>query len=196
MVLPVCFFFHTRTSFSNKVVLDMEIQFLHERFTEKDPKFLMDHIRRMGSGEAPFFPTTLSLVYGRLVEKAFPKRTSFGFDLGYLTGGQGPTIPTPILQASTSTSSVASPPTSSFNLQAPAPTPLTTKRVGLKCARCGCIISIYSLYDGLYCPQCPETGRNGKGEKGRPFMRCAGCNALREGHGTVCLKPKCGGEFM
>ncbi|KAF9642810.1 hypothetical protein BDM02DRAFT_3273313 [Thelephora ganbajun] len=65
------------TSFaaSHKAVMDMEIQFFHENFTEKDPKLLMDHIQRMASGEAPFFSTTLSLVYGKLLEKAFTQPT-------------------------------------------------------------------------------------------------------------------------
>ena len=49
--------------------MDMEIQFLHETFLGKDPKLLVDHIRRMGSGEAPLFSTTLSLVYDKLAEK-------------------------------------------------------------------------------------------------------------------------------
>lgn len=39
----------------HKAVLDMEIQFLHERFTEKDPKLLIDHIQQMASGEHPTF---------------------------------------------------------------------------------------------------------------------------------------------
>jgi hypothetical protein len=62
---------HAWISFSHKAVLDMEIQFFHEMITEKDPKLLIDHIERMASGGTPFFPTTLSLVYDKLFEKAF-----------------------------------------------------------------------------------------------------------------------------
>ena len=50
----------------------MEIGIFLDNFTEEDPELLMDHVQRMSSGEAPFFPTTLSLLYGKLVEKAAP----------------------------------------------------------------------------------------------------------------------------
>ena len=60
----------------------MEIEFLHQKFTEKDPKLLMDHIQRMASGEAPFFATTLGVVYDKLAEKAFPKRPRVLCDVG------------------------------------------------------------------------------------------------------------------
>ena len=49
----------------------MEIQFFHEMITRRDQKMLIDHIERMASGGTPFFPTTLSLVYDKLFEKAF-----------------------------------------------------------------------------------------------------------------------------
>jgi hypothetical protein len=62
---------HTWTSFNHNAVLDMEIEFFHERFADKDPKLLIDHIERMASGGTLFFPTTLSLVYDKLFEKAF-----------------------------------------------------------------------------------------------------------------------------
>ena len=76
--------------------MDMEIQFLLKNFTEKDPKLLMDHVRRMASGEAPFFATTLSLVYGKLVEKVFTRPTSSSSGTSGLekpTEGQGVIIP-------------------------------------------------------------------------------------------------------
>ena len=61
--------------------MDMEIQFLHENFTEKDPKLLMDHIKKMAAREAPFFGTTLSLVFDKLVEKTStrPVLSGIGF---------------------------------------------------------------------------------------------------------------------
>jgi len=171
----------------------MEIQFICENFTEKDPKSLMDHIQSMASGEAPFFATTLSLVYYKLVQKIFSKRAPLGSGLG----GQTIATPTPSLQESTSTSSVIL----SSNWQAPAPVtePVTSdtviKWVGLKCARCFNVASIHNLRDDLYCPQCPDTGRNGRGEKGWPFMRCMGCNDLRELRIGGCVKAKCRGVF-
>ena len=78
--------------FSHKAVMDMEIQFLHEKFTEKDPRLLIGHIQRMASGEAPFFATTLGLVYEKLVEKAFSRPVPSGSGLGNLLrpGVRGP----------------------------------------------------------------------------------------------------------
>ena len=148
----------------------MEIQFLHENFTEKDSKLLMDHIQRMGSGEAPFFSTTLSLVYDKLVEKAFPKHTSPGLGLGC----QSVATPTPPVQASPSTPGIAS----SSNLQAPAPVPepisseATIKRVEYyQCVRCHGAVSEYDLRNSLHCPRCSGTGRNGRGKRRWSFMQ-------------------------
>jgi len=182
---------------SHREVLDMEIRFLHERFTQRDPKFLVDYAQRVASGEATFFPATLGLVYDELVEGTFRKHTSSSSGLA---GGQSVTTP----QASTSTSSVTSSSTSSSaNSEAsfsdsPAPqirvlSNSTIKRVGLKCVRRWCTAPVNSLYDGLHCPRCPDTGRNGRGQRGRPFMQCVGCNTLRVRRGNVCLK--CGGQF-
>lgn len=53
----------------------MEIEVL-DACAEKDSKLLLDHIQSVVSGEASFFPTTLSLVYDRLIGKAFPKGSS------------------------------------------------------------------------------------------------------------------------
>ena len=55
--------------------MDMEVEFFQSNFTQPDPKVLMDHIQKMTSGEAPYFPETLSLVYGKLFSKAFPQTT-------------------------------------------------------------------------------------------------------------------------
>jgi hypothetical protein len=86
----------------------MEIQFLHENFTEKDPGLLKDHVQRMASGEAPFFPATLGLVYHRLIENVSPKHTPPGFGSSNVTRGQKLTNPTPTHQRSTSTSNAVS----------------------------------------------------------------------------------------
>ena len=51
--------------------MDLEIKFFHETPVQ-DPKLLVDHIHRMASGEAPFFPATLGLVYGTLAKKVLP----------------------------------------------------------------------------------------------------------------------------
>jgi len=169
----------------------MEIQFLHENFTEKDSKSLTDHIQRMGSGEAPFFAATLSLVYGGLVENALSKHAPLDSGLG----GQGTPTHTPHLHASTSTPNV----TLSSNSQAPAPAPepassdTTTKWVGLKCTRCYGVSSVRNLRDDLYCPQCPATGWNGRG---RPFMRCMTCKRIRETHVDRCVNANCSGAFI
>ena len=56
------------------------------------------------------------------------------------------------------------------------------RRTALHCARYQRehIYSLSELLEGLYCPACHEFGKNGKGEYGRPFTRCGGCNALRD----------------
>jgi hypothetical protein len=89
----------------------MEIRFLREMFTEKDSKLLMDHVQRMASGEAPFFPKTLGLVYYKLAKKPLQKHTPSGFGPGNPAGGQRLTNPTSALQGSTSTPSITSSPT-------------------------------------------------------------------------------------
>ena len=73
----------------------MEIRVLYEMFTGKDPKSLMDHIQKMASGEAPFYSTTLSLVYDKVVEELFTKRVPPGRGPGELTEGQSATVLTP-----------------------------------------------------------------------------------------------------
>lgn len=170
LIVLLARFLNSWTSFSHKAVFDMEIQFFHERFSEKDPKLLIDHIQRMASGEAPFFSATLSLVYQKLAEKVFPKHTP----------------------------NIASPPDLQVPAPVPdpAPTSTTTKWSKLKCARCDRIIPVTNLYNGLHCPHCPDTGKNGRGERGRPFMRCADCNTLRDCRVTICLKSNCWCKFM
>ena len=77
--------------------MDMEIQFLHKNLTEKDPKLLMDHIKKMASREAPFFATTLSLVFDKLVEKTSPRPVPTGFGFGKSSGTRDPSpFPAPV----------------------------------------------------------------------------------------------------
>jgi len=195
----------------------MEIRFLHETFTEKDPELLIDHIQRMVSGEAPFFPTTLSLVYDRLVEQTFPKHISPGPGLWGLTKGQNITTPTPVHTSafafgitSPSTPITTPPPITTIHplparrasllvpppiLRPASPNP-TIRPAGLRCIRCHRVKSINNLYNNLHCPQCPANGRNGKGEKGRPFMCCTKCGALRDKPTGACSKPKCRRQFV
>ena len=176
---------------SHEEVLDMEIQLLLERFAQKDPKSLMKYIEKMASEEALFFPTTLSLIYDKLIENA----------LSGPTGSQSVFHPTPP-QASTSTSSVTpfstiSPTVSSSNLQAPAsihvPVPSTTptNSTSLRCIRCGELIRLRDLYQGLRCPQC--TPINGWG---RPIMQCVACDALRTECREDCHRQKCRRMFL
>jgi hypothetical protein len=86
----------------------MEIQFLHKMSTEKNPKLLMDHVRRMASGEAPFFPATLGLVYYKLVEEVPPTHPPSGPGPDNATRGQDLPNPTPTLQELTPTSNITS----------------------------------------------------------------------------------------
>ncbi|KAF9779859.1 hypothetical protein BJ322DRAFT_1113175 [Thelephora terrestris] len=98
-------------SVSNEAIMEMEIDFLHNNVIEKNPKLLTDYIRSMASGESPFFPTALSLVYDGLVGKTFSKQHTFTFGSNSFPGAQSVTTPTP-LQPSTWTSTTASSSTS------------------------------------------------------------------------------------
>ena len=179
----------------------MEIQFIHAK--EMDHKLLIDHIQRMASGEAPFFPTTLSLVYDKLLEKAFTKHTPFGSGPGDCTEGKSPTHPIPPSQATTSSSSITSsfvigPAASSSNLQPRSstrgPVPLiTTAKLGqLKCVRCGEVAPLRDLYGGLYCPRCQKSCRSVR----RAFMQCRSCGIWRTMQRGDCCKGGCGRRFM
>jgi len=180
----------------------MEIQFLHEQFTDNDPKLLMDHIQRMTAGEAPFFPTTLSFVYDKLIEKAFTQHTSPGSGLEKSTGGQSVMVPNSPIEASTSISRITPPPAASVtppsSLQTPAPNPepispsTTAPRAWLRCNQCGEHAPLEDLYDGLRCPQCPSRG----GKKGRPFMQCEFCNIVRVTRRDDCIKILCRAMFI
>ena len=163
--------FHARSPFSHEAVLDLGVQLLYDCPSKDHPQLLTDHIQRMASGEAPFFPTTLSLVYDKLVGKALPKGI-----------------------ASPSTLDVTSP----SNLPAgpitgAVPSSATNDWAELKCARCRGVEPVQRLLSGLYCPTCPATGRNGKYQRGRPFMRCTWCSTLRDRTGRVCHA--CGSRF-
>ena len=179
----------------------MEMQFLHERVTEKDPKLLIDRIQRMASGDAPFFPTTLSLVYDKLLEKAFEKRTPFGPGPGECTRGEGLIHPAPP-HACTSGASIPSSPavdpnTSSSNLQTPASTigpipPITTPNsTWLKCRQCGEASRLRDLRNGLYCPRCPTESK-----KGKVLMWCSSCKLLRGRVKGVCERNACRKTFL
>jgi len=173
----------------------MEIQFLHEKAIKKDPKLLTGCIRKMGSGEAPFFPTTLSLVYDTLVERAFTTH-----DPGpSCTEGQTSVRPVPPSQPSTSTLKVNPPPTvhppaSSSKLRSRAstcePGPLTTatRSAWLKCVRCHEVAWLRDLHEGLYCPRCPGDWVG--------LMRCTVCNLLRTQKRGDCSENTCRRTFM
>ena len=181
----------------------MEIQFLHETFAGKEPKLLMDHIRRMGTGEAPFFSTTLSLVFDRLVEKTVALSVPSGSCLGKSTEIQNTVAHTTLPQASTPASpsfwdSDAVFPTSwgsvatSSSSRPPAPTPTPVSRsvlssnqaplAWLVCTKCGQRALSAELYQGIRCPKCPLNST----KKGPPYMHCQSCNIMR----TKC-RPKC-----
>ena len=181
----------------------MELQFFHERVNEMDPKLLIDRIRRMASGEVPLFPTMLSLVYDKVVEKALTKCTPFGPGPSDCAGGESlfrPTPPPP--QASTSNFNIPPSPTvdtidsfSNFQVLAfahgPVP-PITTPSAWLRCQKCGEVALLRDLYEGLRCPQCPTRGK----KKGRPFMECTSCYASQTIPKENCVRKKCGKRFM
>jgi hypothetical protein len=55
--------------------MEMELEFARNNFNQLDPTLLADHIQKMALEETPYFPATLSLVYGKLFNKAFPTQT-------------------------------------------------------------------------------------------------------------------------
>jgi len=179
------------------MVLDMEIQFLQERFNEKDPEFPIDHIRRMASGEAPFFPTTLSLVYKKLAEKAFPKHASSGSGLDRHTEGQNVTTPTPSPRTSASVSST----TSTSSLQVPTSIPVSappiiteSEPVRLVCIECGVSSLLQQLHNGLYCPR--GLGWAAWGEaRHTKCMRCPLCRVVRGARRDDCSGKECRVRF-
>jgi len=162
-------------------------------FIGKDSKSFMDHIQRMASGEAPFFSTTLSLVYDRVVERLFTKRVPPGHDPSELTEGQSTTVLTPP-QPSTSTPRVTPPsiPRTPTSIPGPISPSASGQLTWLKCARCSGFAQLQVLFDGLYCPQCPS----GSGIRGRPFMRCQLCQAVRVTRTDSCKTRVCQGRFM
>ena len=188
-------FSHTWTS-SYTAIMDMEIQFLHETFPGKGPKLLVDHIRRMGSGEAPFYSTTLSLVYDKLVEKtvaqSVPSSSGLGKSIEILD-----TAP-PQASAFTFSTSQSSG-TASSSSQPPVPTPApaspsissNNQLVWLVCSKCGEPASLGELYNGLKCPRCPPRG----GRRKRPCMICQLCGGSRPERKDKCLRKACQAKF-
>ena len=183
--------------------MDMEIQFLHENFTEKNPMLLMRHIQRMASGKAPFFATTLGLVYEKLVEKAFARPVPSGSGLGKSAEVESVADPCSPLQPSISVS--GAPSTSTFSnassvsplvLQTPSPRPepvppsIAPRFAWVQCHRCFLPARLGDLYDGLNCPRCPP-----RDVRGSAFMQCSLCRTIRISRGDTCLKPKCGARF-
>lgn len=181
--------------------MDMEIQLLHESFTEKDPKLFMGHIQRMGSGESLFFATTLSLVYDKLVEKAFPQPIPSGSGAGKPAEVRSVADPCTPIQASTPIPIVPSTSTNapSPSPQAPAPaldpepvpsSPLPPL-VWLRCNQCSAPARLEDLYEGMRCPECPSRGST----KGRPFMQCPLCRIVRATPRADCVRTACRARF-
>ena len=203
--------------------MEMEIDFLHKNITGNNPKLLTDYIQSIASGESPFFPAALSLIFDGLVGRIFPKQYQFTFGPSNFSGGQGVTTPTPF-QPSSWTPATASSSTSNANSSitptvvgpsaftsaspyvsrpsvpsptaAPSSTPDPVERKELKCARCRRKALLGQLYDNLHCPWCSEDGKNGRGVKGRPYMRCWECTHLRTTRIDHCTKAKCNAKFL
>ena len=184
--------------------MDMEIQFLHDNFTEKDSKLLMGHIQKMAFGEAPFFATTLSLVYDKLVEKAFTQPIPSGSGIGKSAKVKSaadprsplqPPIsvpgapPTPTLSNVPSTSS--SVPQTPPPVPGPVPPSNATRFTWLRCHRCLGAVGLRDLHDDLRCPRCPASD-----ERGPPLMQCTLCRTIRTARRDTCQKIMCGARFV
>jgi len=179
--------------------MDMEIQFLHDNFTEKDSKLLMDHIQRMAFGEAPFFAATLSLVYDKLVEKAFTQPAPSGSGLRKSAKVESVADPRSPLQPPVSVpgapptptlSNVLSTPSSVPQTPAPGPVPRSTapRFTWLRCHRCLGAVGLRDLHDGLRCPRCPPGD-----VVGAPLMQCTLCRIIRTERRDTCI---CGARFV
>jgi hypothetical protein len=157
----------------------MEIKLFHEFFTGQNPKSLMDHIQRMASGEAPYFPATLSLVYGTLAKKVLlpPIASGSGSEKSGETRDKGVVEPVPTIQTSNSTPNVD---------------PFDNCIVRLICPRCGQTERLVALFGDLLCPKCPRINR----KRGRPRMQCPLCNTVRASRrSTSCLARGCKAVF-
>ena len=175
-----CSSLHAWTSFSHQVIMDMEIRFLHENFTEKDPKLLMEHIQRMAAGKAPFFPTILRSVYRKLIEKSFGRPVPSGSGSGKSAEVESAADFYYSFHRSSPTPSASPTPTLGDGI----PTELTW----LQCNRCHGIARLAELFGGLRCPQCPT-------KKGPPLMQCSVCRVLRIVRSDTCLAVTCGARF-
>lgn len=181
----------------------MEIKLFHETFTEQNPKPLMDHMQRMASGEAPFFPATLSLVIGTLARKVLPRPITSGSRLGKSREiwDQSAIETAPAIQVSNSTPDVdpsltpSTIPSSSSQDPASAsgPSGAENNTVSLICPRCRRISSSSS---GLRCPRCRCRPKKAQRTELPPFMRCARCNTQRKVLRVDCGGPGRGAVFV
>ena len=173
---PLSFIFpHPLISGSHTAVMEMEIEFFRGNFPEQNPKPLTDHIQKMESGEAPFFPATLSLVYGKLLSKALPQPVAYGSSHRMLpgSGDEGAT-------------------------RAGFSQPL---RPLLKCGKCGENERLQNLRHEGYCPRCFR--RLGLLQyvfcflpsRFTPLMECPSCNSLRRTTHVYCQEQRCGIHF-
>ena len=180
----------------------MEIEFFRGNLTEENPEFLMEHIQRMASGDAPFFSTTLSLVYRKLFEKVFPLPFApvQGPRKSPIPKDRNVTKPTLATRAPSSISNARAPPSGTTLLSnrktaSPVPRKVPSNTTGgtelLKCSQCGERAKVVELHNGLHCPWCPS----GSGFMGRPYMRCPLCNAARTMRRGNCLNITCRARF-
>ena len=184
----------------------MEMKFFHGTFTGQNPELLTDHIRRMASGEAPFFAATLSLVYGALARKVLPLSITSSSSLikSGEAGDQSVIEPPPAILASNSTldldRSLTPSITQSSGLQESAsvsgPSGIDNHTVSLICRRCGQTANSVELFTGLRCPHCrSRQNRGGRKVNGRPYMQCSQCNTPRTTLRSDCLGSNCGAVF-
>lgn len=180
--------------------MDIEIEYF-KNSTERDPKLLMAHIQKTASAEPqPFFSTTLSLIYDKLVESIFtqPAASGSGLDkLADLERGEQSVAdaePAPAVQAPDPTSGAPSP--SRPNTQ-PVPDPHTDPEpvpmgaVWLECFQCSERARLRDLYNGLRCPRCPPRNCG----RGRPFMQCPSCSLVRGIPKDHCVRNACQARF-
>lgn len=190
--------------FSHEEVMGTEIEF-YKNSTERDSKSLMNHITRTtsSSSEAPFTPTSLSLVYDKLVERVFTQPTASDSSLGKpstteCARSHEPCTPTVIQQPDPTPVAAPSIPTQQSPNPSTVPVPeleseaVPLGAIWLECFQCSQRARLRDLFNGLRCPRCPSRPRG----KGRPFMQCPACKLVRGTPKEYCVRAACQARFV
>lgn len=173
---------------SHKAVMDMEIKFLLQNFTEK-PGSLKDHLEKMACGKIPLFPATLSLVYTRLTEKVVGRPIASGSGVGKSIKIEDQHVSGPAPATLSTSTSIPSITSSGQHTRGTMPPTSTTQKTWLRCPMCQKFLALQRLSNYRRCPRCPSYDR-------RFHMRCSLCGHPRRTLVSYCVGKGCGADFM